>query len=115
MSEEFEDLVAKDVRGVCSDAELDILESDTRLWLNTLNSLRRDVEVQLVAQRARMTQYKSELLETYPEGDPVARREWIKFKGQEETWKVSAVRFMVEVEKKVQYVKALRESQVVGV
>lgn len=98
----FEDLVAKDVRAECTDDELSILESDIRSWLNILNSLKRDVEIQLGAQKARMTQRQAECQAS---GNKV---EWLTYKATEQKWRISAVRFMASVEERILYVKKLR-------
>lgn len=106
MSEEFEALVAKDVRHGCTPDETRILESDLRGWLNELNSLKRDVEVQLAALKARMSQRQAEILR-----DPeLTKADWLEYKEGEERWRVGAIRFMVSVEERILYVKALRAS-----
>lgn len=102
MSNTFEDLVAKDVRGECTEAELDILKGDIRGWLAELNSLKRDVELQLGAQKARITKTYADMLET------ATKQEWLNYKAGQEQWKVTAGRFMASVEARILYVKSLR-------
>jgi hypothetical protein len=102
ITEKFKELVASDVRGESSEEELETLKNDTRAWLTELNKLKRDVEVQLVAQKARMTHKQIEFLETG------TKLEWLKYREVEDKWKVGAVRFMVSVEDRMMFVKALR-------
>lgn len=99
--EEFTALVAKDVRNECSDTEMDKLESDLRGWKNELHHLMRDVDVQLAAQKARMSRKRAELM------DPDKLGEWLEFKANEDKWRVGAMRFKVSVEDRMLYVKTL--------
>src|SRR5690242_7633935 len=102
MTPDFEDLVALDVRGECTNEELDVLKSDLRRWLAELNSLKRDVEIQMTAQKARITQRKIEFKEK------TESIEWLRYKSEEEQWKVGSLRFMASVEQRILYVKSLR-------
>lgn len=106
MSQDFRDLVAKDVRDECSTEELSTLAGNLREWLNILNTLKRDVEVQLVAQKARVTKRQAEMLEAN-----ASRAEWLNYKAEEDKWRVSAIRFMVSVEERMLAVKSLRANQ----
>lgn len=101
ITEEFMELVASDVRGDSSEDSLRLLKSNTRDWLSVLNKLKRDVEVQLVAQKARMTAKQVECIEGG------TKLEWLKYKATEEKWRVGAIRFMVSVEERMHFVRAL--------
>lgn len=94
----FEEAVAKDIRNEASNFEIDTLKTDKRRWLMELNSLKRDVELQLTAQKARIASKKLEGL---------SKDQWLTFKAREATWKVSALRFCVTIEQKMLYVKGL--------
>lgn len=107
MTESFEDLVEKDVRHGCSPPELQVLESNIREWIKKLNSLKRDVEVQLSAQKARNTQKQAEMLRD----SESTKADWLDYKSKEDRWKVGAIRFMVSVEDRIAYAKNLRASQ----
>lgn len=106
MSEEFTALVAKDVRHECTPEEITILESDIRGWLKELNSLKRDVEVQLAAQKARMTQTQAEML-----SDGGSRADWLDYRAKEDRWRVGAIRFMVSVEERIAHAKNIRAAR----
>lgn len=101
----FKDLVARDVRGECSAEEREQLEANFREWLDELNVLARDVEIQLAAQRARMTEQQAKMLSV---GSPV---EWLTYKAEEEQWTVGALRFKASVERRIREVKTLRALQ----
>jgi hypothetical protein len=104
MTDIFEDLVALDVRGECTDEELEILKGDLRRWLAELNSLKRDVEIQMSAQRARITQRQIEFKQKNEQ------IEWLRYKGEEEQWRVGSLRFMASVENRILYAKSLRSN-----
>lgn len=108
LAEEFVAIVANDVRKLpCTPEELSALEQDIRGWLSALNKLKRDVEVQLAAQKARMTQTQAEML-----NDPTkSRADWLEYKSGQDRWRVGAIRFMVSVEERMAYAKNLRASR----
>lgn len=95
----FEDIVAKDVRNEASNAEIEELKTDKKQWLAVLNSLKRDVELQINAQKVRVAQKKLE---------KPTKDEWLAFNAKEASWRLGALRFWVTVEDKMMYVKRLR-------
>lgn len=102
MSSSFEDLVTKEVRGEINDGERAILNGDLSEWLIILNSLKRDVELQLTAQKARMNQKNKE--------KSLTKDEYNKLKSEEDQWRLKSLRFMISVEKKIMQVKKLRKN-----
>lgn len=106
VSDEFADLVAKDVRNECSNHELEILADDLNGWLTELKSLKRDVEIQLSAQKARMYERQAEMLR-----DERPTSEWLSYKATEEKWKVGAMRFTACVEQRIAHVNSLKAQQ----
>lgn len=103
-NEEFKNLVAKDVRRE-SDNYIDILSQDFRMWLDELNVLLRDVEIQLSAQKGRISEKRVQL------GPEWNNNEWYRFKATEDKWKVTALRFKASVEERIRFVKTLRAKQ----
>lgn len=101
--EEFNALVQKDVRHGCTEDELNVLKANLREWLSELNALKRDVEVQLGAQKSRVSATHAEMLE-----NGSSKADWLKYKSKEDSWRTSAVRFMVSVEQRMLHVKNLR-------
>jgi hypothetical protein len=100
-NEQFKSLVAKDVRKE-SDEFVEILSTDFRLWLDELNVLLRDVEIQLAAQKGRISEKKVQL------GPEWNNNDWYRFKATEDKWKVTALRFKASVEERIRFVKTLR-------
>jgi len=100
-NDQFKSLVAKDVRKE-SDNYVEILSTDFRLWLDELNVLLRDVEIQLSAQKSRISEKKYQL------GPDRNNNEWYSFKATEDKWKVTALRFKASVEERIRFVKTLR-------
>jgi hypothetical protein len=100
-TEQFKSLVAKDVRKE-SDELVEVLSSDYRLWLDELNVLLRDVEIQLTAQKGRISEKKVQL------GPEWNNNDWYSFKASEDKWKVTALRFKASVEERIRFVKTLR-------
>lgn len=100
-SEQFKALVAKDVRKE-SDDFVEILSTDYRLWLDELNVLLRDVEIQLAAQKGRISEKKVQL------GPEWNNNEWYSFKANEDKWRVTALRFKASVEERIRFVKTIR-------
>jgi len=101
-AENFKELVAKDVRKEATNEELDILTSDFRSWLDELNILLRDVEIQLSAQRSRISDKRVEI------GPQLNNNEWYSFRATEDKWRITALRFKASVEEKIRFVKTLR-------
>lgn len=98
----FKELVAIDVRKGSTNETLQFLMDDFRLWLDELNILLRDVEIQLSAQRSRISDKKVEL------GPQWNNNDWYSFKATEDKWRITALRFKASVEEKIRYVKTLR-------
>ncbi len=98
----FKSLVARDVRGDLSDQEYMILESNLRDWLDELNILLRDVEIQLRDHKATRSQKHAECLR---DGLQI---EWLFFKAEQDRWLVKALRFKVSVESRLRQVKTIR-------
>lgn len=96
----FEELVAKDVRNEASNAEIETLKDDPKRWLAELNGLKRDVEIQLNAHKARKADKKLE---------KPSKQEWLEFQAKEANWRLGALRFWVTVESKMLYVKRLKD------
>jgi len=104
-ADSFKELVAKDVRKESTEEEMSILTSDFRTWLDELNVLLRDVEIQLSAQKSRISDKRVEI------GPQTNNNEWYSFKAVEDKWRITALRFKASVEEKIRSVKTLRAKQ----
>lgn len=97
----FEELVAKDVRGEANEGEKNILKNDISEWLIILNTLKRDVELQLAAQKVRLREKAKE--------HALDKDAWHTYKSEEDQWRLRVLRFNVSVERRIQQVKKLRK------
>ena len=104
-TEEFKELVALDVRKGLTNEQIVLLSGNYRLWLDELNVMLRDVEIQLSAQKGRITEKKIELGPTWNKND------WYSFKSTEEKWRITALRFKASVEERIRFVKTLRAEE----
>ena len=106
--EQFTEMVIKDVRKEADASVLEHLSSNYRLWLDELNVLLRDVEIQLSAQKARVSEKK---------GQPGFNRnsaDWHSFKSEQDQWRIRTLRFKASIEARIRSVKTLRaESRLV--
>lgn len=100
-TEKFKTLVAKDVRKETNEF-VETLSQDYRMWLDELNVLLRDVEIQLAAQRSRFSEKKAEL------GPQWNNNAWYSFRAEEDKWRITALRFKASVEERIRFVKTLR-------
>lgn len=98
----FTEIVTRDIRGQASATEVKMLEENVREWIAELNSLLRDIEIQFSSRKAELSGKQADLLE---QGDQIV---WLRFKSQDEHWRVKANRFKASIEKRLHYAKALR-------
>lgn len=105
MSEHFKELVDRDVRKGVTEEEIDELKRDPRQWLDELNILLRDVEIQIAAQKARISAKRCEM-SANPEGWNATG--WYEYKASEDGWKVKALRFRASIEERIRFVKTYR-------
>lgn len=102
ISEEFKAAVIRNVRQESNNEDIDLLGNDLQLWFRCLVGLKRDVEIQFVAQKSRLTQTKRD----YLKGD-ISGTDLLDIQTKEEAWKVGAVRFAASIEDQILYVKDL--------
>lgn len=106
----FDEIVSKDVRGEeLSSEEYLCLTQDIRRWIDELNILLRNVEIQFNAHKAELT--KSQIIMIQSD-DKIG---WLKIKGENEHWRVGANRFRASVEKRIHFAKTLRANNLSGV
>jgi hypothetical protein len=103
--ETFKDIVARDVHAEASPEEQKVLFANTRLWLHQLNSLSRDVEIQLAAHNVKLAEARAEA------GARKDDKTLLTVEVQERRWKVGALRFKASIESRIHYVKRLRSQQ----
>lgn len=107
----FREIVIKDIKNESSQDILDYLHSSLKLWLYTLQNLRREVELQISCQNAK---FKMDLSAINSEVDFEMQnpdQEYQKLskindlKSKHYKWKMSVLKFLTNIENKTLYVK----------
>lgn len=103
---QFEELVTKDVKNGSTPEELELLKSNTDLWLYFLSSIRRNVEYHLSSRSAARNAKISEMIQNKETKESIN-----SFKNSEAEWRVNAIKFLSTIEKKTLYVKMMVREQ----
>jgi hypothetical protein len=99
----FKNLVIADVKSSVCEDQKSILLNNIALWNYTLQTLRRDIELQLSCQKAKTKMQKHALKDaTALELDDINN-----FIAEQEKWRMSALKFLSNIERKSLYVKML--------
>ncbi len=101
--EEFKALVANDVRKETTPEQQAQLCSDYDSWLNELNIMLNDVQIQLSHWKARNREKKAELQPNWN------AETWTTFRLEQDRWRTNALRFKASVEATIREVKALKK------
>lgn len=96
----FKELVISDIKGECDQDIKDYLNSYLYIWLYTLQSLRRDVELQISCQNSKLKMDLANL-----ETDDQSESD--KLKAAHYRWKMSVLKFLKNIETKTLYVKMI--------
>lgn len=99
----FEDLVIKDVKSPAKQDELDVLLDDIDGWLIELNSFKRDIELQITAQKGRIRQFKNDAR--------LSKKELNSELAREEERRLKLIRLTVSIERKIHDVKKIRAEE----
>jgi len=103
---DFKALVESDVRNGLNKTEKDVLHEDLNTWHDCLKALKRDVETQFAAKRAKLLRSYAQMSDgTMSESDYNYEYADDDFK------KVGSMRFLQAIEARMAYVKALKRSQ----
>lgn len=102
----FQELVANNVKGNSSSEDKLVLENNLELWLYSLQSMRRDVELKLSRFK---TNFKIKLKQLSEVGSTNQQIEDLRI--TEEKWRNNAMKFLNSVEKKMLYVKLMLEEE----
>lgn len=99
----FKQLVISDIKGQLSEDDKSILLNNLELWNYHLQILRRDMELQLSCQKAKTKlQINSIDSATELEIDDIKN-----FINEQNKWRMSALKFLSNIERKTLYVKLL--------
>lgn len=99
----FKSIVVADVKGEADQQQKDILLANIDLWNFNLQVIRRDIELQISCQKTK-TKLQSSSLDTatYEEAETI--RNYIH---DQEIWRMSALKFLSNIERRTLYVKML--------
>jgi hypothetical protein len=96
----FKELVISDIKGECDQDVKDYLNTYLYIWLYTLQSLRRDVELQISCQNAKL---KMDLANLETDDQSAAD----ELRAAHFRWKMSVLKFLKNIESKTLYVKMI--------
>lgn len=101
---DFQQIVIADVKSDSNQETLDYLHDHLDLWQYCLQILRKDIELQLSCQKTKVEMHKNNLLQnksTYSE------QEVLDYINKQKNWRMTAVKFLSNIERKTLYVKFL--------
>lgn len=111
----FRELVIDDVKTSSDKEVFDYLHQSLDLWLYTLQTLRREVELQLSCQNAKLKMdiyALSSVENTSDLSDEYNRQnEIVDLKVKHHKWRMSVLKFLTNIENKTLYVKMLISNQ----
>lgn len=107
----FKEIVINDIKNESTQEIIDYLHSSLKLWLFTLQNLRRDVELQISCQNAKFkmdlatinSEVDYEMQEPDKEYERLSKINDLKSKHYK--WKMSVLKFLTNIENKTLYVK----------
>jgi hypothetical protein len=99
----FRNIVISDIKGQASEEAKTILNNNLQIWNYNLQALRRDMELQLSCQKAK-TKMQIRSLDS---SDLNKVDDLNTFLIEQEKWRMSALKFLSNIEKKSLYVKIM--------
>jgi len=99
----FKMIVISDIKSTISEEDKTILMNNLHLWNYNLQILRRDIELQLSCQKSKVK------LQTHalPSATPLETEDIKTFLDEQEKWRMGALKFLSNIERKSLYVKLL--------
>lgn len=99
----FKQLVIADTKGTISEDEKIYLLNNLTLWNYTLQVLRRDMELQLSCQKSKIKMQTA----NFDEMSDDQKNQTKLFINDQHKWRMSALKFLSNIERKALYVKML--------
>jgi hypothetical protein len=99
----FKNIVISDIKGQASEEDKTILNNNLQIWNYNLQALRRDMELQLSCQKAKTKMQ----IRSVDSSDFIQLEELNTFLIDQEKWRMSALKFLSNIEKKSLYVKIM--------
>lgn len=105
----FYNIVVNDIKNESQSSSQvrDYLHAHIDLWYYCLVLIRRDIELQLSCQKSKVHMHKNNIKNNtseYPES------EVLTYVNKQENWRMTAVKFLSKIERKMLYVKILKKS-----
>jgi hypothetical protein len=100
----FRELVISDIKSEVSQEVIDYLHDHLDLWHYSLQLLRKEIELQLSCQNTKVQMHKNNVKlnnSNYSEED------FILYSNKQHNWRMTAVKFLSNIERKTLYVKIL--------
>ena len=99
----FRNIVISDIKGQASEEAKAILNNNLQIWNYNLQALRRDIELQLSCQKAKTKMQ----IRNLNNADSTQLKEINNFLMEQDKWRMSALKFLSNIEKKSLYVKIM--------
>jgi len=99
----FRNIVISDIKGQASEEAKTILNNNLQIWNYNLQALRRDIELQLSCQKAKTKMQ----IRNLNNADSTQLKEINNFLMEQDKWRMSALKFLSNIEKKSLYVKIM--------
>lgn len=103
----FYNIVVKDIKSESNQEISDYLHSHLDLWLYVLQIIRRDIEVQLSCQKAKVEMHKK----NSSDSSMIPQSSLSEYLDKQSNWRMSTVKFLSNIERKTLYVKFLIKSR----
>lgn len=103
---DFKELVEADIRNSLTKKQQDVLHKDLHTWHDCLKALKRDVEAQFAARRAKLLKRYAMVSE-----GTLSDTEYNHEYADEDYRKVAALRFLQAIEARMSYVKSLKRDE----
>lgn len=112
-SEEFEELVQLDVKGDASAEQVNYLCENLESWIDCLNSMLRDVDIQFTSHKASLASKYNDLnqkrlLSDSQDWHDGIISQWSEAVAKNLDWKLKANRYKASIESRLRYAKSLR-------
>lgn len=105
---DFQKIVINDIKSESSEEIAQYLHDHLDLWYYTLQLLRRDIELQLSCQKSKVKMHKNNLKLNNSE---YSETEVLDYINKQHNWRMTAVKFLSNIERKTLYVKMLIKSK----
>jgi len=112
---EFEELVQLDVKGDTSVEQIEYLRDNLESWIDCLNSMLRDVDIQFTSHKASLAAKYNDISQKRSVSDSQEwhdglNDQWHEAVAKNLDWKLKANRYKASIESRLRYAKSLRVS-----